>query len=52
MAKLFKIAKFENENFKILETFGTYDDADDRYDYWAERYPNAWVEILDPTDEV
>ena len=48
--KPFQIVKFENENYTVLESFATYDDADDRYDYYTEKYPYAWVEILDPTD--
>lgn len=49
MPKPYKIALFQDENFRILEEFSTYDEADDRYDYWEARYPSGWVEILDPT---
>lgn len=47
--KLFSIARLDdNENWTILEKFSSYDDADDRYDYWVEKYPNAYVDILEP----
>ena len=30
-----------------LSWFSTYAAADDALDRWADRYPNAWVEIID-----
>lgn len=47
----YKIALWspDTESWKILESFASYDDADDNYDKWEEKYPNGWVEILDPT---
>lgn len=51
MPNQFFIARWndETETWKILEQFNTYDEADDRLDYWAEKYPHAWVDILDPS---
>lgn len=47
--KLFSIARFDNnENWTILEKFATYDEADLKYDYWADKYPAAFVDILEP----
>lgn len=47
--KLFSIARFDNnEYWTILERFATYEEADDRYDYWAEKYENAYIDILEP----
>lgn len=47
--KLFSIARLDNnENWTVLERFSTYDEADERYDYYAEKFPNAFVDILEP----
>jgi hypothetical protein len=47
--KLFSIARFDNnENWTILERFSSYEDADEKYDFWAEKYPTAFVDILEP----
>jgi hypothetical protein len=50
MNNSFKIALWnvENEEWKTLESHSSYDDADDRYDYWSNKYPHAYIEILDP----
>lgn len=51
MSQPFRIALMTNKGaWKTLESFDSYDDADDRYDYWADKYPSSLVEILDPTD--
>ncbi len=51
MPNQFFIARWndETETWKILEQFNTYDEADDRLDYWVDKYPSAWVDILDPS---
>jgi hypothetical protein len=37
----------ENGEFNVLETgFTSYDDADEQYDDWCNRYPNAWIEVI------
>lgn len=47
--KLFSIARLDNnETWTILERFSSYEDADDRYDYYADKFPNAYVDILEP----
>jgi hypothetical protein len=47
--KLFSIARLDNqENWTILERFSTYDEADDKYDYYADKFPNALIDILEP----
>jgi hypothetical protein len=47
--KLFSIARLDNnENWTILEKFSTYDEADDRYDYYTDKFPNAFIDILEP----
>lgn len=47
--KLFSIARFDdNEDWTILEKFSTYDEADERYDYWSDKYPYAMIDILEP----
>lgn len=35
------------ETWMRLSRFATYAAADDALDRWADRYPNAWVEIID-----
>lgn len=44
---MFRIAfdDWENQHWKTLELFESYDDADDAYDKWSEKMPYAWVEI-------
>jgi len=46
--KLFSIARLDDGNWTILETFSTYEDADEKYDYWADKYENAYLDILEP----
>lgn len=48
LMKLFSIARLDNETWTILERFSSYDEADEKYDYYAEKYPNAYVDILEP----
>ena len=43
----FCIAKMKsNGQWESLERFASYDDADDRIDYWCDRYPFAFVDII------
>lgn len=47
--KPFSIARLDNnENWTILERFSTYDEADGAYDDYAEKFPNAFIDILEP----
>jgi hypothetical protein len=45
----FKIAMWQPdlEQWKILAHYKTYDSADNRLEYYADRFPHAWVTILD-----
>lgn len=36
----------DNGQWQSLERFATYDDADERVDYWSGRYPNAYVDVI------
>ena len=48
MSHRFKICRFNHDKWSILDSFMTYDEADNAYDYWAEeRYPNSLVEIIE-----
>ena len=51
MAKPFKIASWnpETESWKPLASFASYDAADEALDRYCDKYPHAWIEILDPT---
>ncbi len=48
----FRIVKYNDDftNFQVLEVCHSYDEADERFDYWDEKYPNAYIEILTPDD--
>lgn len=47
----FDIVRFSDDgSIEVLEVFDNYDDADDRIDYWVNRYPYAWIDITDPND--
>lgn len=48
--KNFKIAKWNEErnDWKVLESFGSYDEADEKFDYYSDKFPNAYVDILEP----
>jgi peptide methionine sulfoxide reductase MsrA len=46
--KLFSIARLDDENWTILEKFSTYEDADEKYDDYADKFPNAYLDILEP----
>lgn len=37
----------EDGDYKILETCDEYDDADEAFDTYSNKYPNAWIEILE-----
>lgn len=37
----------ENGQWKILESFVSYDEADRALDAWCDKLPFAWVDILD-----
>ena len=46
--KPIKIARLDDTgNWKVLASFSTYEKADDALDKYSEKYPNAWVDILD-----
>ena len=41
------VAKMNNQGqWESLERFASYDSADDRIDYWCDRYPFAFVDII------
>lgn len=47
--KLFSIARFDNnETWTILERFATYEEADDAYDEYADKFPFSMIDILYP----
>jgi len=37
----------EDQTWKVLASFSTYEKADDALDKYCDRHPNAWVDILD-----
>ena len=39
-------------DFEVLERFNSYGEADVKFDEWADRYPNSWVEIIDAVDNI
>ena len=41
-----------SESWRILARFKSYNNADDRLDSYSNRYPNAWVEILDQRNQI
>ena len=44
----FAVARLEDyEKWTPLACFASYDAADDVVDRWSDRYPNAWVDIID-----
>ena len=46
--KPIKIARLDDTgNWKVLASFSTYQKADLALDKYSEKYPNAWVDILD-----
>jgi len=49
-ATSFRIARWceETETWIILARFSSYDEADQAFDSWSDKFPNAWVDILDP----
>ena len=51
MSHRFKVCRFDNQKWKILDSFMTEDEADDAYDYWSEIYHNAYIDIIE-FDEV
>lgn len=48
----FRIVKYNDDftNFQVLEVCHSYKEADERFDYWDEKYPSAYIEILNPKD--
>jgi hypothetical protein len=48
----FKIIKYADdfESYEVLEVCHSYDEADERFDYWDEKYPFGYIEILTPDD--
>jgi hypothetical protein len=48
----FRIVKY-NSSFTeadVLQVCHSYDEADQRFQYWDEKYPNDYIEILTPED--
>ena len=44
----YKIARLDDTgNWKVLASFTTYAKADLALEKYSEKYPNAWVDILD-----
>lgn len=43
---MYHIAMLSEGKLSSLAVYPDYDSADDDYDYWVERFPNGWVEIL------
>jgi hypothetical protein len=47
--EVFFIAKLDEEgNWKPLKQFDTYEDADDAFDEYCDRYPFAHIDIISP----
>lgn len=48
----FRIVKYNDDftNFQVLEVCHSYKEADERFDYWDEKYPFGYIEILNPSD--
>lgn len=45
----FKIAKLNDKNqWDILEVFDSYDQADDKLGFYSDKFPNAYVDIIEP----
>jgi hypothetical protein len=48
----FRIVKY-NETFEecqVLQVCHSYEEADQRFEYWDEKYANAYIEILTPEE--
>ena len=44
----FAVARLdESEGWARLACFASYEDASDAVDRWSDRYPHAWVDIID-----
>ncbi len=54
MKNKFRIVKYNDDftDFQVLEVCHSYDEADKRFEYWDEKYPNDYIEIVDPRDWV
>jgi hypothetical protein len=45
----FKIAKLNDKNqWQVLEVFDTYEEADDALDSYTDKFPLAYVDIIEP----
>jgi hypothetical protein len=45
----FKIARLDDDNnWRVLECFNTYDEADDKLDFYSDKFPHAYIDILEP----
>ena len=46
----FKIARLsDNGNWQVLETCSSYDEADDKLDFYSDKFPHAYIDILEPS---
>ena len=46
----FKIARLsDNGNWQVLETCSSYDETDDKLDYYSDKFPFAYIDILEPS---
>lgn len=43
----YQVIRLQNdgEGFDVLASYGTYEAADDRLEYWWTRFPHAYIEI-------
>ena len=45
----FKITRLsDNGNWQVLETCSSYDEADDKLDFYSDKFPHAYIDILEP----
>ena len=48
----FRIVKYNDsfEECEVLQVCHSYEEADQRFEYWDEKYANAYIEILTPEE--
>ena len=47
IAKPFVILRLDGEESQTLGRYATYAQADEAYDYYCNKFPNAWIDIED-----